>query len=355
MDYATRSALAERFRWQAPHCERLGSSLYAELCRRAADDVEAGGPVLDVLAGHEHDSYESMLQLRLLGAVHRLALTGAAPALAGHYPSTGGDGAVEPLWEAFRATVAEQPGQLRELIERPVQTNEVGRSRALVLGFAEAARRTGLPLRVLELGSSGGLNLGWDRFRYESGAFVFGDRSSSVRFADFHEGAELPAAPAGVKVVERAGCDERPVDVTVADGRDTLRAYTWADQLERFCDLEGALEVARTVPATVERSAALPWLTRRLAEPVPGACTVVFHSIVMQYVDPDERAAIDALFEQAGARATVDAPLARLALEPGDDYAHLRLSVWPQGRMTLLAECGYHGLPVRWRERAGRA
>jgi hypothetical protein len=351
VDAATRTSLAERFRWQGPHCERLGSPLYGELCRRLADEVEADGPVLEVLAGHEHDSYESMLQLRLLGAVHRLALTGVAPVLAAHYPSTGGDGEVESLWDAFRETVAEQQQRLGELIERPVQTNEVGRSRALALGFAEVARTTGLPLRLLELGSSGGLNLRWDSFRYESGAFAFGDPDSPVRFADYHEGAELPAAPPTVEVVERAGCDRRPVDVTGAEGRDTLLAYTWADQLERFRDLEGALEVAQRVPATVERSPALPWLERRLAEPTPGACTVVFHSIVMQYVDPDERAAIDALVEQAGARATADAPLARLSFEPGDEYAHLRLSIWPHGGTTLLAECGYHGLPVRWQER----
>jgi hypothetical protein len=344
-------SLAERFRWQAPHCERLGSPLYAELCRRAADDVEAGGPLLEMLAGHERDSYESMLQLRLLGAAHRLALTGEAPALAAHYPSTGGDGAAGPAWEALRATAAEQLPRLRELIERPVQTNEVGRSRALVCGFLLLARTTGLPLRLLELGSSSGLNLRWTHFRYESGRFAFGDPGSPVRFVDYHEGGELPAAPSQVEVVERVGCDEHPVDVTSADGRDTLRAYTWADQLERFQALEGALEVAQAVPATVERSAALPWLTQRLAEPVPGVCTVVFHSIVMQYVDTDERAAIDALFKQAGARATPDAPLARLAFEPADDYANLRLSVWPGGRETLLAECGYHGLPVRWQER----
>lgn len=349
VDHAARSSLAERFRWQAPHCERLGSPLYAELCRRLAAEVEAGGPVLEVLGGHEQDSYESMLQLRLLGAVHRLALTGMAPALAAHYPSTGGDGEVEPLWEGFRATVSEQPQELRELIERPVQTNEVGRSRALALGFAEIARSIGLPLRLLELGSSGGLNLRWDRFRYESGAFAFGDPASPVRFADYHEGAELPPAPMRIEVAERAGCDRRPVDVSKAEGRETLLAYTWADQLERFRDLEGALAIAQTVPATVERSPALPWLERRLAEPSPGACTVVFHSIVMQYVDPEERAAIDALLERAGARATTDAPLARLSFEPGDEYAHLRLRVWPGGGATLLAECGYHGLPVRWR------
>ena len=152
------------------------------------------GRCCDVLAGHEHDPYESMLQLRLLGAVHRLALTGEAPALG------------RPLsvhrrrrrrssrsGRPFRKTLVEQRPRLRELIERPVQTNEVGRSRALALGFAEAARRTALPLRLLELGSSGGLNLRWDRFRYESGGFVFGDPDSPVRFADYHEGRRAAA------------------------------------------------------------------------------------------------------------------------------------------------------------------
>lgn len=348
MDAVDRSSLAGRFRWQARGCERLGSPLYAELCRRAAADVEAGGPLLDVLAEHVYDPLDSMLQLRLLGAVHRLALRGEAPELAACYPSTGGKATADVTWDSFRKTVAEQRTPLGELIELPVQTNEVGRSRALALGFAKVARRTGLPLRLLEVGSSGGLNLRWDRFRYESGSFEFGDPASPVRFRDYHEGADLPPAPATIEVAERAGCDEHPVDAATPQGRETLRAYLWPDQRERFALLDAALEVARELPVVVDRSAALPWLTARLAEQVAGVCTVVFHSIVMQYVDADERDAIDLLFEGAGARATADAPLARLAFEPAGAYAELRLTLWPGGEETLLAECGYHGQPVRW-------
>ena len=44
----------------------------------------------EALAGHEDDPLESMLQLRFMGAVHRLALAGRAPALAAVYPSCGG-------------------------------------------------------------------------------------------------------------------------------------------------------------------------------------------------------------------------------------------------------------------------
>jgi hypothetical protein len=68
------AALAEMLRVQAGHCERLGSSLYAGLLERAAEDVEASGPAWEVLRGHESDPPGSVPALRLMGAVHRLVL-----------------------------------------------------------------------------------------------------------------------------------------------------------------------------------------------------------------------------------------------------------------------------------------
>ena len=127
-------------------------------------------------------------------------------------------------------------------MKRPVQTNEVGRSRALALGFLAVAAETGLPLRLLELGSSAGLNLRWDGFYYSAGGFAFGDAGSPVQFLDYAEGT-LPSLPGHVRIVERAGCDEAPVALD-SDGRLTLRSYLWPDQLERLRVLDGALEVA---------------------------------------------------------------------------------------------------------------
>jgi hypothetical protein len=262
------------------------------------------------------------------------------------YPSTGGRGG-EDAWPAFRATVAENLSELRELVERPVQTNEVGRARALAVGFLELARETDLPLRLLEIGTSAGLNLRWDRFHYRSGAFAFGDPGSPVRFEDFLEGSE-PPAPEPVEVASRAGCDPQPVDATREEGVLTLRSYLWPDQLDRLRVLDGALEVAARIPAEVERAGAADWLSRRLGEAVPGTCTVVFHSIVLQYVDPSERERIAEVIAAAGEHATAAAPLARLSLEPGGDMAELALTVWPGGDRRVLAHAGYHGVPVRW-------
>jgi hypothetical protein len=335
-------------RWQAEWCDRLGSPLYGELLRRAGDDAEAGGIIAEALAGHEGDPLESMLQLRFMGAVHRLALDGRAPALAAVYPSCGGDGAVSAAWDAFRATVAENLEALDGLVRRPVQTNEVGRSRALALGFLFLASETGLPLRLMELGSSAGLNLRWDAFRYAAGGFEFGDPASPVQFLDYAEGA-LPSLPGHVRIEERSGCDEAPVALD-RDGRLTLRSYLWPDQVDRLAALDGALDVAAGIPVSVERAGAADWLSERLAAPVEGTCTVVFHSIVMQYVDAAERERVGELIAAAGARATERAPVTRLALEPGGDLAELRLTVWPGGEERVLAHAGYHGEPVRWED-----
>ena len=209
------------------------------------------------------------------------------------------------------------------------------------------ARTTGLPLRVLEIGASGGLNLNFDRYRYESGDWEFGDRSSPVRFEEVFAGA---APPQGVElgVAERRGCDERPCDPASEEGRRTLLTYVWPDQEERVRLLRGALEVARCHALRVDRAGAGEWLAERLDHPADGTATVVFHSIVMQYLADPERARVDELIESAGREAEPDRPLARLAMEPGHEMAELALTLWPGGRTRVVAKAGYHGRPVHW-------
>jgi hypothetical protein len=330
-------------RFQSVACGYVGSPLYEDLLGRAAEDYEGGGPTLRVLAGHEDDPKDSALALRLMGAVHRLVLTGRAPALAQRYAAADGDG--DRTWEAFRATLEDRVDELRPLVERPVQTNEVGRCAALLPGFLDVAARTGKPLRMLEVGASAGLNLGWSEYRYEAGAFAWGPPGSALRI-DFEivGGAGLAAVPA--TVAERAGCDASPVDPGSEEGRLTLLSYAWPDQPARIERLRAALEIAAARPAAVERSGAVEWAAARLAEPAPGCATVLFHSIVMQYLSEDERGAFARVVREAGSRAGEDAPLAWLRMEPDGDRAAVRLATWPGGEDRLLARTGYHGTPV---------
>lgn len=335
-------SVAERLRIQAAYCEGIGSPLYADLLSRAAADFEAGGPVATVLRGREDDATDSMLALRLMGAVNRLVLRGREPTLADLYGDPGRD--PEATWDAFREAVERNAAELTRLVDLPVQTNEVGRCAALLPGFLAIAAGTGLPLRLLEVGASAGLNLRWDRYRYSAGDFDWGPADSPVRL-DFELRGDLDASPR-IEVAERGGCDAAPVDPASPEGRETLLTYVWPDQAGRVERLRAALEVAAAVPVKVEREGAAAWIERRLADPAPGRATVVYHSIVLQYLSEDERAAFHANLEHAAGCATAEAPLAWLRMEPADALAAVRLTTWPGGEDRRIARAGYHGSPV---------
>jgi hypothetical protein len=328
--------IAATLRWQADACEQLGSPLYARLLGRAADDVESGGPCWAVLAGHEHDDRLSMPSLRFMGAVHRLALEGRVPKLAEAYAAGAPD-----AWPAFRAAVAQHVDELRAGMDRGVQTNEVARSAALLGGFLLVAQATGLPLRVLEVGSSAGLNLRFDAFRYESDGRAWGDPRSPVRL-DY-----APPVEQAVRVAERRGCDPNPLDPTTEEGRRTLLSYVWPDMRWRLELMRGALDVAARVPATIDRAGAVEWLGAQLVDPPSDRVTVVFHSVVMQYLRDHERERVEALVRGAGEADA--AALAWLRMEPDTaERAGVWLDLWPEGRHARIARAGYHGRPVEW-------
>jgi hypothetical protein len=339
--------IAKRLRWQASACRMIGSPLYDLLLTEAADDVDRGGPVWEILEGHEADPTESMLGLRMMAGVHRLVLEGKAPALARFYPSAGGLVDSEQVWPEFRALIVEQHDELRELTARPCQTNEVGRSAALLGGFLLVAQETGLPLRLLEIGASAGLNLCFDRYFYSGADWSFGDPASPVRFEDVvNEGR--PPADQSLEVVERRGCDASPLDATSSDDRFQLLSSVWPDQVQRIEQLRTALELVAADPPAVEHASAGTWLDEALSDPRPGTATVVFHSIVWQYLGDEERDRVKAAIESAGAAADGEAPVAWLRMELGGELADVHLTTWPGGDESLIARAGYHGRPIQW-------
>ena len=94
--------------------------------------------------------------------VHRLALNGSLPALARFYPSCGGTLDIDAAWSALLSAFEKDGRALCATLPQTVQTNEVSRCCALMLGFTGVIYQTGLPLRLLDIGCSGGLNLRWD-------------------------------------------------------------------------------------------------------------------------------------------------------------------------------------------------
>ena len=332
---------------QASASAALGSPMYArlhhELGERYSSDP-AASVLRDLLTDRTTRPVHDAVVLRLAGAVHRLVLRGAAPDLAVHYPTTGGqpgDGFVDAVLDV----VTRHREEVDLALDEQVQTNEVGRSAVLAAGFALIGRRSGLPLELFELGASAGLNLHWDRFWYDTGETSIGDPSSTVRFTDVWRAAPVLSP---VHIVDRHGCDIAPLDAGDPVARLRLLSFVWPDQLERFKRLGNALEIASNFGGTIERADAGEWLGRRLPDRALGATAVVYHSIVWQYLPGATKDAVRDVLDHWGRRATSEQPLTWLRMEPDGAHASLRLRTWPGGHDEVLAAATFHGADIRW-------
>jgi hypothetical protein len=340
--------LAERFRHFVPAFTAGPAPLYAHLAQSAAEELEGSSPSLlrDVLTQWDDEPPRRFLPLRLLAVVHRWVLAGELPALASHYRSVGGIRPPEGSWPKFRAAVLERAPELPELLGPPLQHNEPSRAAALTTGFLQVAVETGLPLRLLEVGSSAGLLLRWDHYR------------STWWFQTMFE--TVPPLHVPVEVVERRGCDLFPIDLTIPENEVRLMSYVWADLAPHVRILREAIEVCRRVPAKIDQADGAEWLAEQLSEPRPGVATVAFHSLMTASGPPASLDSMRAVMAQAAMRATRDAPLAYLRFEaphsavvaPAEARGLVKttLTRWPGGDERVLVTSDVNGRHVRWLE-----
>ena len=212
------------FRRQAEHFALLGSPVYSGLAGRLADDPAPARAIIG-------DDASWDLGLRLFGAVNYHVLTGAAP------------DALSGKWDDFAAALADHPVSLRRFVEQQgVQTNETQRCVALLPAFLTLARETGLPLDLIELGPSAGLNLVFDRYGYRYVEGLFGDPGARLSF-DATERGRVPAdlLQAPLEIRSRRGIDLAPIDVATVDGSVLLHSFLWPGLTERAEWLDAAI------------------------------------------------------------------------------------------------------------------
>ncbi|MGH3356270.1 MAG: DUF2332 domain-containing protein [Nocardioidaceae bacterium] len=336
---------------QARACAEQGSPMYADLLERVAADVESGGECAVFLKGHEDDSLPSALALRLLGSVHRLVLDGTASSLVPFYPTTGGRWEPDAGWHAFQQTLRLHADAVRSRLDQVPQTNEVGRSATLMGGLLHIVAEQGLPVRLHEMGASGGLNLLADQFCYrDDRGTVYGRADSPVRFIDAWRGRAVPEAE--VRVVDRVGADIAPLDALTVDGRLTLTSYVWPDQSERLQRLRCALRVADEVSTEVRREGARDFVDG--IELTEGTTTVLWHSFMWQYLTGEEQQHVAGRIAEVGAKATDTCGFGHLRLEPtrrtsrSEHEFLVVLRTWPDGAERILGTAAPHGVPTTW-------
>ncbi|HEY7707568.1 MAG TPA: DUF2332 domain-containing protein [Gaiellaceae bacterium] len=312
------------FLHQAQQCERAGSKLYADLCRLLASEPA----VREIVDDGRWDR-----PLQLLGGLHYLALSEG----------------IDP-WSDPVAVLDERRDWFRSFVhERGVQTNEVQRSWILLPCFLALAARTGVErLDLVELGSSGGLNLVWDRYRYRYEQGEWGPRDAALELSG-EERRPVPAKLLRVRahVRHRRGLDRAPIDVTRPEQALVLKSFVWADQTDRLDRLDRAIDTLQDDPPVLEQADVAERLPAVLAERQLGALTVVYATAFLSYLGERQDAVLSAL-DAAGR----EFPLVFLWTGQPTKGEHgfwgVRAHVWPEDDELLLAHAGFHGEWLEW-------
>ncbi len=189
-----------------------------------------------------------MLALRLLGGAHALALSGQAPELAASTRAPAAPPETSPgsphAWAALRRTLAEHGGTIAAgstIRRRP--TRWAGR-RPCSAGCGTSRPSSTLPIRLIEVGASAGLNLRADHFFVPGESGSYGDPASPVVLA----GGWLGDAAAGGANPDHRADRRRPLAGRPADREragSALTAYVWPDQADRLGRLRGAFWTRR--------------------------------------------------------------------------------------------------------------
>lgn len=342
------STVDEQLRQQSLMCAAMGSRFYGRVLDAAARDYRDGGPLRAFFDADSRRRNAPRAGLRLMGALQCRALDGSAPGLAAHFPSCGGDGDAGAAWDEARALFESEAESFAALYERTPQTNEVARATPLLAGLLAIADAAPLPVRLFDVGTSAGLNLRLDRFRYEGRDWSWGDPASPLVLREQTQSGRPRHLAARLQIVKRAGCDVHPLDVTIERDRVELRSFVWADQPERFARLHAATIVARALPAELEAADFFEWIPRRVV-PTRGMTTVVMHSVVTEHLAPAERERLQGTIEAACSAATQAAPMAWLRMEPnaGNRY-ETRVTAWPSRAETLIAVSDGHAQSIDW-------
>jgi len=184
------------------------------------------------------------------------------------------------------------------LATRRVQTNEVRRCAYLFPAFSFISQQSPEnPLALIEVGSSAGLHLNWDRYAYDFGTGkLYDDPNARVRIQSEWRGTQQPQLPDSFpKVVDRAGIDLHIVDMNDPQEARWLRSLVWPDQPHRMKLINNAIKLLKAAPVRLIEGDGFDELPA-VIEATPEESTVcVFHCHTLNQFSEKQRLQFDNL------------------------------------------------------------
>ncbi|MBW8753968.1 MAG: DUF2332 domain-containing protein [Sphingomonadales bacterium] len=313
IDDAAREVVAAAFRAHVKIYETMGTPLYAEFSRHAADNPE----MLD-LASH---GMEGSRATHLFSGVHYLLLGDPSHPLARYFATLTDDPMPpEGSYPELAAFCREHRDTLVEIMRtRSVQTTYAERCRAILAPMGAVARAAGEPLNLVEIGCSAGVLLVFDKFAYRmNGQGVVGEPDAPLLLQGELQGdAELFIPQIG----RRTGLDLHTIDASAEEERRWLLALCFPELRDEQARLARALDVIAATDITLYEGDALQHLATAMAQAPDPLC--VYHSACLFYWPPEARRRLEEMLLEA----STTREFWRISIEPSDTFDD-----WQKGR-----------------------
>ncbi|MFH1302890.1 MAG: DUF2332 domain-containing protein [Planctomycetota bacterium] len=335
--------LSETFRAFADIECRETSPLYFSLAQAIAADEDILNIAGQTRAGQPVPNL-------LFAAVHFLLVADPSHPLTEFYATC----TAEPkdpadAFPVFKDFVLRHQRDIVNLLQtRLVQTNEVRRCACLYPAFLFALRHfEPASVALLEIGCSAGLNLLWDRYRYqyEESGEEYGDLSSPVLItSEFC--ADRPAAIADPlpEISLRIGVDLHVIDTSISAEADWLRALVWPEHHWRRRLMDAAIERRAEVDLDLHTGDGFAMVSEIAAEIPADSLLCVYHTHVANQISQVEREEFLESIIQLGQQRDL------IHLFNNLHDAKLRLQIFRDGQLIEMpvANTDSHGRWLEW-------
>ncbi|QQE77197.1 DUF2332 domain-containing protein [Alicyclobacillus sp. SO9] len=279
--------LAERFKRFAEHECKGSSPLYEFLSQQISEDG-------DLLALSSFCSSGQPVPNLFLGSVHYLLLLGVKHELGEYYASLAKNPrSPEGSFLPFKDFCLQHGSEIIKILQsRRVQTNEVRRCTYLYPSFCSIYEKVKRPLALVELGTSAGLQLLWDKYNYSYGTEeTYGDMDSSVHLSAKLRNGTLPRLPkTSPPVVSRIGIDLHVVDLSKEDEYIWLKALIWPEHADRMECFENAADCFQSQSAELIEGDAISLLPRVAGQSPDESVLCIFHTHVANQFSEAQKA-----------------------------------------------------------------
>ncbi len=281
MDY---DLLSQRFkRFAANEC-RGSSWLYEFLSTEISHDAE-------LLELSSHASPGQPVPNLLFASVHYLLLSGSQHELQKFYPSViNNPRPAEESFPSFKDFCLHHRKEIIDLLQkRLVQTNEIRRCTYLYPSFCYIYNKVKRPLSLVEIGTSAGLQLLWDRYSYSYGTEeIYGDPNSSVHLTAQLRNGNVPELSQIIPTVaSRVGIDLHGIDLSNEDDYLWLKSLIWSEHRERLETFEKAAKLFNAYPVKLVEGDGISLLPDIVEQVPTDTILCIFHTHVANQIPED--------------------------------------------------------------------